>query len=256
MEIVKISLCIPTKDRFDNFLNNNLSKYINYLNDGLIDEIIICDENGNDYNNIVDKYINNEKSTVKITNIDNFRIYKNDKVLGVFLNKIKVCNLAKNNFIALIDSDNFANDIYFKVVKDYIVSKNIITNRILAPCFAKPRFDSVMRDYKNYIFTKYNCKYLVHNNNFNILINTGNYVITKNIVENIKYDETILHKISACDVMYFNLLAFQQFDNLEFHVIEGLEYDHVVHENCVSLETYRECDETKYGFVLPSFERF
>ena len=52
MEIVKISLCIPTKDRFDNFLNNNLSKYINYLNDGLIDEIIICDENGNDYNNI------------------------------------------------------------------------------------------------------------------------------------------------------------------------------------------------------------
>ena len=42
------SLCIPTMDRFD-FLKSYLPKYIN---NNLVREIIICDENGNDYKKI------------------------------------------------------------------------------------------------------------------------------------------------------------------------------------------------------------
>ena len=39
------SLCIPTINRYDNFL----SKYLPlYINNTLIDEIVISDENGND----------------------------------------------------------------------------------------------------------------------------------------------------------------------------------------------------------------
>lgn len=39
------SLCIPTMNRFDSYLKNNLEKY---LQNNLIDEIVISDENGND----------------------------------------------------------------------------------------------------------------------------------------------------------------------------------------------------------------
>jgi DNA-directed RNA polymerase subunit H (RpoH/RPB5) len=166
---------------------------------------------------------------------------------------LKVCNLAKNDFIALIDSDNFADDTYFKVAKKYILDKNITENRVLCPSFARPRFDVVKKKYNNFIITKKNCKDHIHYIPFHILINTGNFVLTKDIVEKMNYDEEILPKISACDVMYFSLLAFQQFEGLEMHVVDGLEYDHTVHTNCVSIETYESCDETKYYKVIPQF---
>ena len=46
---VNISLCIPTMNRYDSFLKNNLTKYLQM---DLIDEIVICDENGEDVKKI------------------------------------------------------------------------------------------------------------------------------------------------------------------------------------------------------------
>ena len=43
------TLCIPTIDRFDKFLSRYLPEYIN---NSLINEIIITDENGNDIDKI------------------------------------------------------------------------------------------------------------------------------------------------------------------------------------------------------------
>ena len=52
----KISLCIPTINRFDSFLEKYLLFYVDYLDRNLIDELIICDENGKDYDKIHNKY--------------------------------------------------------------------------------------------------------------------------------------------------------------------------------------------------------
>ena len=115
---IKISLCIPTKGRFDTFLSNHLDEYLCYLDEKIIDEIVICDEDGKDYNKIIKKY---KKIMEKNENIKNkFKLYKNNNILGVFLNKIKVCMLASHNYIALIDSDNFCERDYFKKIRDYI----------------------------------------------------------------------------------------------------------------------------------------
>ena len=105
------TLCIPTLDRFDEFLSRYLPQY---LDNNLINEIIITDENGNDIDKI-QKMFNNEK----------LRLFKNDKRLGPFLNKLSACSKAKNEWIVLIDSDNFADKNYFNVAKDYI-EKNIL----------------------------------------------------------------------------------------------------------------------------------
>jgi hypothetical protein len=246
---VKISLCIPTKDRFDEFLEKNLTSYLGYLNDGIVDEIVVCDENGNDYNKIIDKF----GYAIETTQKDKFRVYKNETVLGVFLNKLKVSRLAKNKYIALIDSDNFTDATYFNVAKEYIVEKQITYRRVLCPSFAKPRFDVVKKRYNHYIITRENCKDNIHYVPFHILINTGNFVFTRDVVDDLKYDLEILPKISACDVMYFSLLAFQQFEGMQMHVVDKLEYEHTVHTNCVSIETYEECDHTKYYKVIPQF---
>ena len=43
---------------------------------------------------------------------------------------------------------------------------------------------------------------------------------------------------SACDVIYFNTLLFEQLD-LNLHVVSNLEYEHVVHNGSVYIQTHK-----------------
>ena len=67
-----------------------------------------------------------------------------------------------------------------------------------------------------------------------------NWVIYPNANE---LTEELLDKIiqkepsSACDVIYFNTLAFEQLDCI-IHIISGMQYDHVVHDGSVYLQTH------------------
>jgi len=227
------SLCIPTMDRFDEFLINYLPKY---LENKLIDEIIITDENGNDI----------EKIKQKFGNIEKIKMYKNETRLGPFLNKLKACNYAKNEWIVLMDSDNFADDTYFYLVKDYII--NIIQeqkNIILAPCKANPNFNYSHLTgfiYKKGDFAKnlQQEQSTIKNGNASsdVLMNTGNYVLNKYLIQNLnlQHETENIKKSSACDVIYFNTLLFEQLD-LHMHVVKDLQYEHVVHNGSVYLQT-------------------
>ena len=219
------SLCIPTMDRFD-FLKTYLQEYID---NELIDEIIITDENGNDIEKIKQFYPDNAK----------LMLVKNENKLGPFLNKLKACKLAKNEWIALIDSDNFANKDYFLVAQKYI-HENIHNekNIILAPCFAKPNFN-----YLQFSGIVLNKEYFKNNKNMQFhsttLMNTGNYIIHKYLIDHLNINNELnnISQSSSCDVIYFNTLLFEQFD-LHLHVVPGLEYDHVVHDGSVYLNTH------------------
>jgi hypothetical protein len=228
------TLCIPTLDRFDDFLSRYLPEY---LNNNLINEIIITDENGNDVDKI-QKMFNNDK----------LKLFKNTKRLGPFLNKLSACSKATNEWIVLMDSDNFADKKYFNVAKEYIKNNVLQKNTILAPCFAKPRFNYLHLSgfiYKKGEFKKN--KILESkkiNNNFTpseILMNTGNYVINKYLIDNIDLTNQTenIKMSSACDVIYFNTLLFEQLD-LELHVVSNLEYDHVVHNGSVYIQTHQQ----------------
>lgn len=234
------SLCIPTLDRFDQFLKHYLEKYIN---NSLIDEIIITDENGNDIEKICKYYQPNEKLI----------LIKNETVLGPFLNKLKACKIAKNEWIALIDSDNFADVEYFLIAKNYINNNiNKEKNIILAPSFAKPNFNYIQ--FSGLVFNK---DFFKNNRNIQIssstLMNTGNYVINKYLIENLNIENEIHNIINSpsCDVIYFNTLLFEQLD-LNLHVVPRLEYEHVVHRGSIYLNT---CNQ--YGdFSKKIHERF
>lgn len=224
------SLCIPTMDRFDSFLINYLPKY---LNNNLISEIIITDENGNDFNKINQTFQNNK-----------IKVFKNENRLGPFLNKLKCCRLATNEWIVLMDSDNFADYDYFYTASNYIQSHSLSKETILAPSFAKPNFNYT--SLQNSIINKNNIKSILqydklNKNCFPTLMNTGNYIINKFLIENINLsNETENIKMSsACDVIYINTLFFEQFD-LHFHVLENLHYSHVVHPESIYLLTHRQ----------------
>ena len=242
---VKISLCIPTMNRFDDFLGGYLDKYIEYLNSEIIDEIVICDENGDDFYKIYMKYghfINNNPNKIKV--------FKNEHIQGVFFNKMKVCSLANHKYIALIDSDNFADETYFKTAKEYIMNNKLPEHFILAPSFAKPLFDftssigcinkNIMNDF-------------LDRNMFHICLNCGNYILSNNIHSNIQYDIELLPKVISCDVIYFNLLCFLQLENFEMHIIKGMEYNHVIHAGSTQTNNCHVGDYYLNNIIIPAY---
>lgn len=234
MNDIKISLCIPTKDRFDTFLKDNLTKY---LQNTYINEIIISDENGEDVKKI-EEHFPNDVETKKI------KLYKNEKTLGPFLNKTKACVFAKNEWIALIDSDNYADETYFKNIYNYIVINKPSQYSILSPSFAKPNFD--YRSLENFILTKDTLREVKNYDKKNkhilsTLLNTGNYVLNKTIINNlnIKDEMTYIPLSSACDVILMNTMFFEQHSEFQFHVLKDLQYDHVVHPGSTYLTTHQ-----------------
>ena len=226
------SLCIPTMNRYDNFL----SKYLPlYLENSLIDEIIITDETGEDVHKIR-QFFQNSKLVLHI----------NENKLGPFLNKLKACSMAKNEWIALIDSDNFADYNYFLVAKNFIDTQTPTKNSILAPYFAMPNFNFSYLSgvvYKKGMFdnNKKLEEVLLNNSysNSETLMNTGNYIINKFLVDNLDLsNETENIKMSsACDVIYLNTLLFEQLD-LNLYVVPNLSYNHVVHNGSIYIQTH------------------
>lgn len=232
------SLCIPTFERFDKFLSKYLEQY---MENDLIDEIIITDENGKDIEKIQKKYPKNDK-LILITN---------EHRLGPFLNKLKACKRAKNEWIVLMDSDNFAHKDYFITAKKYIentIKEQNQKNIILAPSKAMPNFDFSHLSgfiYNNGSFDKNKIQEKnlkkSHNSPSIILMNTGNYVINKYLIDNINIENEMqnIPQSSSCDVIYFNVLLFEQLD-LNLHVVSNLEYEHVVHNGSIYLQTSRQ----------------
>jgi hypothetical protein len=90
-------------------------------------------------------------------------------------------------------------------------------------------------------------------NDFNNISNKGNYIITKNTITNINYDNNILDKISAGEIAYFNLQFFRQFSDFEFHIIKDLEYNHFIHDDSEYLKTNKNCNSYLSKYVFPEF---
>jgi hypothetical protein len=231
------SLCIPTMNRFDDFLIHNIPKY---LENKFVDEIIITDENGADIEKIKNHFGNNNPK---------LKLFKNEHRLGPFMNKLRACSYAKNEWIALIDSDNFADENYFITSKNYI-EKNIKEdekNIILSPSKANPNFDFSM--FSTFVYQKNGfprCEYF----QYRILMNLGNYIINKYLIDHldISNETNNIQNSSTCDVIFMNTLFFEQLD-LKFHVVPDLVYTHIVHSSSIYKqlgELYTDFNESIY----------
>lgn len=217
----KISLCIPTMNRYKNFLEINLPKYIK--ND-LISEIVISDENGNDIKQI--------KENIK--DLSKFKFHVNNEQKGVFYNKIQACKLATNEWIALIDSDNFAPTEYFstaiKIIETFNFSKK---NVVLAPSFAKPHFD--YRRFNGMCFKKDKLSKIPNaREKSQTVMNTMNYILNKSLIDNLfisDEDASLLkNKNMPVDSILLNILFFEQQD-MEMYIVENMHYEHAVHDD-------------------------
>lgn len=227
------SLCIPTMNRFDTYLRGYLEKY---LNNPLISEIVITDENGNDVQKIKQTFPDNNK----------LKLHVNEKRLGPFLNKIKACKLATNTWIALIDSDNFADIDYFNKATEFIEKHNPPKNSIISPCYASETFNFNHFSTINGEYTKLNKENFnklknieLQNKNsgrMNHILNIGNYILNKFVINTIDLtqESELIKNSHSFDVILMNYMFFTQLD-VQFYIVNGLKYNHVISNDSVYL---------------------
>lgn len=221
-----ISLCIPTYNRFDTFLEKNLKLY---LENPYIHEIIITDEDGKDMEKILANF-----SSSKLF------VYKNETVLGAFLNKSRVVSLATQDWICLMDSDNYAPLSYFEAWEKYIEQHGLDLKKVYMPIqtfqFGKKGFD----------YTGFKDMELNHSNTnqykldkMDKLLNTGNYMFHKaNYLESNQFFPELHASCQSVEVILRSILLL--LNRSTFVVVPEMTYEHIVHNGSYFLHHMRQ----------------
>jgi glycosyltransferase involved in cell wall biosynthesis len=224
-----ISIAIPTHD-------DRLAWYgetINNLHDCLeVSEIIIVDDCSDDIGIFA-------RMTGLMPIYNKIRVSRNAVREGAFRNKFYAVSQCKERYVALLDSDNIFN-------KDYLTSFSLsgIKHTLNCPVKAKPYFDYT--ELQNNVFTKHNVTPFASQRLFQMMINTGNYIVEKD-----KYIRALQPLFDA------NIKAPQCSDVAwaAYHILNtgysigfvpGMQYEHLDHPD----STYR-----KYKNLEPNATR-
>jgi glycosyltransferase involved in cell wall biosynthesis len=224
--MVKFAVCIPTINRWS-FLESNIPKY---LASPSVSKVFIRDENGEDAAKIKDAFGDNPRLVCQI----------NAERLGPFGNKLTVCRdavSAGEQYLAIIDSDNYAPEEYFEAMAAAINVRDPAGAKpfIYMPSFARPNFDC--RNLRGATISDLTrCAY--PHREYGPLLNMGNYVISATVINQLvmSEEETAESRLSdTCDCVYFLLMVLTKIRGAKLFITNA-EYDHTVHDGSIYLQ--------------------
>lgn len=208
MDNRKISLCVPTYNRYD----LTLEAIASAVHDDRVDEIIVSD----DASDLV--VFNQLKAALSC--FKKVVLSRNATNQDCYFNKFTAISLAKNDWVIIFDSDN-------KFGKDYIDTLYGIETwhhkLIYQPDFAKPNFD-----FQAFSGHSYNANAVAHNlrnGNFSTMLNAMNYFVNKH--EYMSAFNRDVNPNTADSIFHnYNMLK----NGCEIYVVPNLQYEHLVHD--------------------------
>lgn len=214
-----ISVAIPYYNN-SQFMKETLSPMIN---DDRISEIIIVDDKSNDLDKLIKIILELKCNKIKL--------YKNDKNLGVYLNKLKSVSLCSNKWTILFDSDNILDKTYIDTLysaypwNDKYIYAPAWANALpdYAPNLDYRKFDNTLFDAKKVIDTRSDTRFGCLMNTCNYFINVKNYTNCMN-----KYkDNYNYYIISSLDskTLFTDWICNGNY----VYVLKDLVYRHRVH---------------------------
>lgn len=227
---VTISVCIPTMRRFS-FLKESIPRY---LSNPHVSELVIVDETGEDYLAITSAF-----SHPKL------RVYQNESRLGMLKNKLRAASYATSDFIAILDSDNFADTGYFEAFKVF-VSSHPTASSLFLPCSALPNFN--YREWCGVPITRDTIRQYYPR--IDTCLNTMNSVISREFLASfdILSDKPFCDEIGCYDSQYFALYTLFHMNGTVF-VVPNMEYQHRVHDESGWTLTHTEVDHVHRQIV-------
>lgn len=217
----KISIAIPHYNNA-NFMIETLNSSI--INDERINEIIICDDNSKDIQHL-EKLIAN-------LNCEKIKMFKNEKNLGCYHNKLNTVSKCTNEWTILLDSDNIINTNYIDTLFNIEKWNN---NTIYAPMWActfpgNPGTNLNYSKFQNVTFDKNNYINNINDITFKCLINTCNYFLPVksyiNVMQKTTYDRNIIDCLDSA-VLFTDWIC----NNNNILIVKDLIYKHRVHPN-------------------------
>lgn len=223
-----LSIAIATMNRWE-FLKDSLPIYLNRPE---VKEVILCDENGNDC------------AAVKASSFGShqkLRLVVNEKRLGIYQNKRKAMSLAKGEWIAILDSDNYFPDEWFDVLAE-VLPKNS-PNQILASAeFKNSNLDTgevtmPCKSFTGCVFDKKTWNRVFEKPKWNFLLNDGNWVVHFSAFEHLP-EEVSSDALHAADAIWM----LRQWIKGGFSIwyVPDLSYIHTVHKGSSWLATAKE----------------
>lgn len=178
------------------------------LSDGWIDEIVIQDDFSTDYD-LLQKY-QSEK----------VRLFRNPSNISPLLSRPRLLSNCKNDWVFLMDSDNFLNKECISALKKLELNKDTI----YCPSFARPNFKYGRLSGKTWGLS--DIKSTFNSSETQTFLNTGNYLVPRNeyIEVSKQIDPQFCH--FTVDVVYLNYLWLNSGKKLQ--CISEFEYDHTL----------------------------
>ena len=228
--IQPLTVAIPTMRRYS-FLQKSIPQY---LENPLITAIVICDETGEDIQQI------ESQSWGKHPKL---RLHKNPKRLGIYHNKRKCVEVSPTDWVALLDSDNIFPEEFFETLFDLWKQQPPHEKTVYASSEVVRVFQNTGESedrtshFAGMKITKSNWNRILETKGWNFLLNDGNFIAHKGILEywpkNIE-DKDVLATDAIRTVHHLILNGYTYF------IVPELRYIHTVHDGSEWLRTDRE----------------
>jgi len=219
---MKISVAIAThQDRIKWYIHTIRKLY------DVVDEFVVLEDNPTDL--IYERAQDALKGLNKVKHLRS-QDFGLDGPRGVFRNKLDALAICRHEYVAILDSDNEFGVRYIDAFKKAITT--MPGNTIYCPVKSLPRFD--FSAYKSKVITNKNAGSFMEDGPFQVLMNTGNYVVRKRDyfdILNPLYNEKIPQ---CCDVVYANYHILKAGGTM--CVVDGMKYGHLDHPG----STYRQ----------------
>lgn len=208
---MNISVCFTNYQR-TNLLYEAVSPF---LDDPRVNEIIISDDCSTTETIIMNDLSFKDYSKVKI--------HVNAVNKDCYLNKKQSVELASNEWVALLDSDNIFSKGYIDRLENLVVA-GLNENHIYQPEFAKPHFN--FQHLAGELINRSNVSYFMERGNTGTMLNAANYFF--NAKKWLSVFDTSIDPVTS-DSIYQNYNWLNAGGGI--YIVPGLEYTHRVHSS-------------------------
>jgi len=188
----------------------------------IIDEIVIVDDHSDSehFRRLTDLlFIRRQTGSA-----GKIKLFRNEKNLGMSLNKAEAISKASNEWVIIFDSDNELYPEYLDAIAFVFngLDEKLLSRIIFCPEMAEPDYD--FSDLPKFINSD-NAKRLLDFKMFRILLNTCNYLVNRDEYLRVyRYDETI----QESDTIHFNYLWLCAGNS--FKIVPTMNYFHRRHD--------------------------
>jgi len=233
---MNLSVAIPFYNTSEHFLETVRTP----LSCDLVSEILVSDDcsSQEEYNNLL--------QIINSLNSNKIKVIKNDSNKGAFINKYIAVKNCTNDWVYLLDSDNFVHENMIEL----FLKENLNDNTCYMP--NKYNFCSYIYelDLGFNTLTKEDIKQAITNGTIGHFVNLGNFFVNKNkYVERMKAGlEGNMDTIADCATMTYLWLK----NGGEFKILKDFRYFHRVRDNGYFLtnkESAMSCVEYYYNLT-------